>query len=87
MIVPMETLSPPLEGAALASRRGGGDPLKVARIARVKFVALPPHPAREADPAPKDDDGAGRPAAGKILRDLLRRIGIRVIGRPTAARP
>jgi hypothetical protein len=67
----MESFSP--AASPLAPRRG-------ARIAQVKFMALP---LEAGDPPPAAD----HPRPGARLLAFLARIAFRVIGRPVAARP
>jgi hypothetical protein len=67
----MESFSP--AASPLAPRRA-------ARIARVKFMALPLE-ARDPSPA------VAQPRSGARLLAFLARIAFRAIGRPVAARP
>jgi hypothetical protein len=82
----MESFSP-------VSSRGasGASPERAARIARVKFLAVPIGPMEGPCPTLGPDPCSGReadpPRAGARLLRLLAGFAFRVIGRPSAARP
>jgi len=60
---------------------------RAARIAQVKFMALPEETLPETlGPVPRSDSPVAGTRAGALVA-LLRRIAFRVIGRPLAARP
>jgi hypothetical protein len=61
---------------------------RAARIAAVKFMALPDPAVDETlGPVPRSDVPVAGTRAGARVAALLRRIAFRVIGRPPAARP
>jgi hypothetical protein len=79
----MESFSP--DASPLAPRRA-------ARLAQVKFLALPGAAGgrpqdRTLGPGPRSGPGAAHPRPGARFLSFLARLASRVIGRPVAARP
>ena len=67
-------------------------PRRAARLAQVKFMALPREAGAPAEtptlgPGPRSGRDAAHPRPGARLLSFLARFAFRVIGRPVAARP
>ncbi len=84
----MDAMTTTLLADGLDSGFDGRGHRRAERIARVKFMALPPQGATEQlGPAAQPDPPVAGPRAGARLLRLLRRLVSRVIGRLSAARP